>query len=72
MLERLLQVNLSEGKEKDENLYIDIETDWKRIKQSETQPTTQIIIKKKTGNRPCMYNVTLRCVHAITVAEGKK
>lgn len=38
MLERLLQVNLNEGKEEDENIAVDVdvETDWKRIKQSET------------------------------------
>jgi hypothetical protein len=38
VLERLLQVNLNEGKEEDENIAVDVdvETDWKRIKQSET------------------------------------
>lgn len=52
MLESLLQVYLNEGKEIDENIDIDvgIETDWKRNKQSETQTTTQIIIKNKRGN----------------------
>jgi hypothetical protein len=52
VLERLLQVYLNEGKEIDEKIDIEvgIETDWKRIKQSETQTTTQIIIKKKRGN----------------------
>jgi hypothetical protein len=35
VLERLLHINLNEGKTKDENIDIDvdIETDWKRIKQ---------------------------------------
>jgi hypothetical protein len=76
VLERLLQVNLNEGKEEDENIDIDVdvETDWKRIKQSETQTTIQIIIKKeeRKPDRQCVYNVTLRCIHAFIVAEGKK
>jgi hypothetical protein len=76
VLERQLQVNLNEGKEEGENIGIDVDikTDWKRIKQSETQTTTQIIIKKEERklDRQCMYNVTLRRIHAFIVAEGKK
>jgi hypothetical protein len=38
VLERLLQVNLNDGKEEDENVDVDVdvEADWRRIKQSET------------------------------------
>jgi hypothetical protein len=74
VLERLLQVNLNEGKEKDETLYIHVETDWKRIKQSETQTTTRNIVKRREETRQAVYvlcNIEAR-VCAFIVAEGKK
>jgi hypothetical protein len=73
VLERLLQVNLNEGKEKDETIDVHIEPDWKRIKQSETQTTTRNIIKRREETRQavCVLCNNEAHVRAFIVAEGK-